>query len=159
MLAPQTQQMSNKASAAMTQETNPVMPDGSMQHPSPSANNLFIAPEDGTENAEPTPEEIDAHLDSLPDDAKAFLAEHLTPEFVTAIGLISGQAVANHLMKYADKDKVLVPVPRKVAEENLAQMKAQASVGQSQQTAPQASPAPAPQGGMMAPMQQTATPQ
>lgn len=111
------------------------------------------------DNVGPTPEEIDAHLDNLPDEAKAFLAEHLTPEFVTAIGFISGQEVANHLMKYADQDKVLVPVPRKVAEENLAALKAQAG-GQQPQAAPaQAQPAPAPQGGMMAPMQQTATPQ
>ena len=108
----------------------------------------------------PTPEEIKAHLDSLQDQDKAFLAEHLTPEFVRAIGLIAGNNVAQYLNQYADQDKVLVPVPRKVAEENLKQQ--QMAKGQSQ-PAPQSTPAPQPaasmppQGGMMAPPQ-AATP-
>jgi hypothetical protein len=126
------------------------MPNGQPQNPSPG-----LVQEDSMEAAGPTEEEIAAHLDGLPDEGKAFLAEHLTQEFVTAIGLISGPEVAKYLMKYADPDKVLVPVPRKVAEENLAAMQAQ----KQPQAAPQATPSPAPQGGMMAPMQPPATPQ
>lgn len=161
MLAP-TQPQPNNMTPAQP-EVNPVMPDGAPQHNgySPEADKSLQGA--GEDSAGPTEEEVAAHLDSLPDEAKAFLAEHLTPEFVTAIGLISGEVVAQHLMKYADQDKVLVPVPRKVAEEHLAQMKGQPQ-GQPQmqapvQAAPQATPAPAPQGGMMAPMQPPATPQ
>lgn len=162
MLAPQQQpqQQPNQAPVNMspTQETNPIMPDGQPNQPTNTIKPNFIS-EEGADATGPSDEEIQAHLDNLPDEAKAFLAEHLTPEFVTAISLISGEKVGQYLMKYADQDKVLVPVPRKVAEENLAAMKSQASGGQPQQAASQAMPAPAPQGGMMAPMQQTATPQ
>lgn len=109
-----------------------------------------------------TDEDIKKHLDALSDDDKAFLAEHLVPEFVRAIGLISGQEVATYLDKFADKTKVLVPVPREVAEEYLAKQQGQASTTPqgSPQTAPaqavpaQASPQQAPQmpmQGMMAP--------
>jgi hypothetical protein len=164
MLAPQPQQTpqpnpelpTDAASMAPTQEVNPVMPNGQTQLENENPTQLDSSP--------PTDEEIQAHLDALPDEAKAFLAEHLTPEFVQAIGFISGPEVANYLNKYADPDKVLVPVPRKVAEENLAKMQAQTGGGQPQgqpSAPPQATPAPAqpPQGGgMMAPMQQTATP-
>lgn len=160
MLAPQQPQQPNTTEqfvgmSPAQPETNPIMPNGAPQ----TSNPLFINQEDDINDVGPTEEEIAAHLDNLPDEGKAFLAEHLTPEFVTAIGLISGEAVANHLMKYADQDKVLVPVPRKVAEENLAALKAQAGGQQPQQASAQASLAPAPQGGMMAPMQQPATPQ
>ena len=101
------------------------MPDGSPQQATNNIKPNFLTEKNGVDDVGPTEEEIAAHLDNLPDEGKAFLAEHLTPEFVTAIGLISGEAVAQHLMKYADPDKVLVPVPRKVAEENLAALKAQ----------------------------------
>ena len=108
----------------------------------------------------PTPDEIKAHLDSMADEDKAFLAEHLTPEFIRAISLISGDAVGQYLNQYADQDKVLVPVPRKVAEEHMRQQQGAQAPQQPQQQAmptpaPQAQPAPAAlaQGGMMAPMQ------
>ena len=162
MLTPQTQPQPNAPASPVGMvparpETNPIMPDGAPQTPTNTIKPNFIN-EDSQMEGGITEEEIAAHLDNLPDEGKAFLAEHLTPEFVTAIGLISGPEVAQHLMKYADPDKVLVPVPRKVAEENLAAMKSQVSGGQPQPTQ-QAMPAPAPQGGTMAPMQQPATPQ
>lgn len=91
---------------------------------------------------------LEAHLDQIPDDQKAFLAEHLTQEFVRAIGIINGPEVANYLSQFVDNSIVLVPVPRQVAEEHLAQM-------QAQQAAPTEAPQPAPQGqpegGGMAP--------
>lgn len=91
-----------------------------------------------------TPEEIEAHFDAMSDEDKTFIAEHLTPEFVRAIGLVSGPEVATYLDQFADKDKVLVPVPRQVAEEYLAKQGTAA-----QQNGP--SPAPAQPQGMMAP--------
>lgn len=112
-------------------------------------------PDIGPDQGGPTPEEIKAHLDSLPDQDKAFLAEHLTPEFIRAISLISGDAVGQYLNQYADQDKVLVPVPRKVAEEHMKQQQAtQAQPAPQQQAMPAPAPQAAPaQGGMMAPTQ------
>ena len=106
----------------------------------------------------PSEEEIKAHLDSLDDQDKALLAEHLTPEFVKVIGLISGPEVANYLNQFADPAKLLVPVPREMAEEYLR--------GQGQQGQPQGAPAQPTQGSLppqapaqAAPMQPPAPPQ
>ena len=88
---------------------------------------------------------LEKHLDTLPENDKMFLAEHLTPEFVRAIGLINGPEVAQYLAQFADPDKVLVPVPRAVAEEHLQQQKASQGAAQSQ-----------PQGGSI-PTQQAPT--
>lgn len=112
------------------------------------------APEDGGAGLV---QELEAHLDSLQNNDKAFLAEHLTPEFVRAIGLINGPEVAQYLSQFADPNKVLVPVPRELAEQYLAQAQGQAAPQpqpQQQGMAPQAAQ-PA-QGGMMNP-QATAT--
>jgi len=143
-----------EATATPTMDT---LPQGT-----PSAD---APPEMGAE-AGITPQDVEAHLDGLPDQDKAFLAEHLTPEFVRAIGLISGPEVAQYLNQFADPNKVLVPVPRQLAEQYLAEQgKGQGPAnGQPQgqpmpqpqapaQVAPQsAPPAAMPQGGgMMAP--------
>lgn len=132
-------------------DTGPIPPQGSTPPNVPQEGS-------GEPDTGPSDDEIKAHLDSLEEQDKAFLAEHLTPEFVRAISLISGPAVGNYLNKYADQEKVLVPVPRKVAEEHMRQQQgAQAQPAPQQQA--QASPAPqAPaQGGMMSPMQPPAT--
>lgn len=100
---------------------------------------------------------LQQHLDQLPDNDKAFLAEHLTNEFVRAIGIINGPEVAGYLAQFVDPDKVMVPVPRKLAEEHLAQEQAKGQTPAQQQTqgqpVPTASAAPpsAPQGGVMSP--------
>lgn len=107
---------------------------------------------------------LEMHLNQLPDNDKQFLAEHLTPEFVRAIGLINGPEVAQYLNQYVDPNKVLVPVPRQIAEQYLQAAKQQgnsAQTGQPQATqgqppAAQAAPMAQPQ-GMMAPQQATAT--
>lgn len=102
-----------------------------------------------------TPEEIEAHLDALPDQDKAFLAEHLTPEFVRAIGLISGSEVAQFLNQFADQSKVLVPVPRQMAEQYLSEQNSQAAPaqpqGQPMAPAQPSQPTQAPAGGVMTP--------
>ncbi len=101
-----------------------------------------------------TPEMIEAHLDAMPDEDKAFLAEHLTPEFIRAISLISGQEVGNYLNQYVDQNKVLVPVPREVAEQEMGRMKSQQPVpAQPNQgtPAPQAPAAAPSMPGVMAP--------
>lgn len=107
-------------------------------------------------------QELEAHLDQIPDQDKAFLAEHMTPEFIRAIGLINGPEVAQYLNQFADPNKVLVPVPRQIAEQYLAEQQSQQGGSPAQQgqsnppqasiTPPQAMP-PAPQGGqgIMAP--------
>lgn len=96
----------------------------------------------------PTPEEIEAHMDSLEDSDKAFLAEHMTPEFVRAIALISGPEVGQYLDQFADKEKVLIPVPRQVAEQYLAEQQAKQGSPSAPQGGTPPSPAPAPVQGM-----------
>ncbi len=100
---------------------------------------------------------ISRHLDEIPDAAKQFLAEHLTPEFVVAIGIINGPEVAEYLNQFADPNKVMVPVPRQMAEQYMQQQKGQTAAPQGSapqapsQPQPQQAPAPAMGGGMMAP--------
>lgn len=100
---------------------------------------------------------LQQHLDQLPDNDKAFLAEHLTNEFVRAIGLINGPEVAGYLAQFVDPNKVMVPVPRDVAEQHLAQQQAKGQAPAQQQTQGQpvptapAAPPSAPQGGLMSP--------
>ncbi len=119
-----------------------VTPEG--QAPSPQEDFQIMGHEQETQNGQANKEEIAknlaAHLDQIPDDQKQFLAEHLTPEFVRAIGIINGPEVAEYLGQFADPNKVLVPVPREIAEKFLAEQ-------QQGQSAPQGQPQPAPQQG------------
>lgn len=138
---------------------------GALPVSTPTENSPEPAPLDIQGNDAPTPEEIAAHFDSMPDEAKSFLAEHMTPEFVKAIGLIAGQEVAKYLEPMADPSKLLVPVPRQIAEEYLNQQKSDPQGAPAEQTpgapapapvAPPQVPAPqlpqgAPPQGMMAP--------
>ncbi len=136
----------------------------------PAPQDAQAAPAEGTApagqespDAQTIQKNLAAHLDQLSDGDKQFLAEHLTPEFVRAIGLINGPEVAQYLNQFADPNKVMVPVPRQVAEQFLAQQKqGQAPQGQPQQAAPSqapmAPPQAGPQPGMMNPQQATATP-
>lgn len=97
---------------------------------------------------------LEMHLDQLQDQDKAFLAEHLTPEFVRAIGLINGPEVANYLNQFVDPDKVLVPVPREIAEQFMAQQGQQAGAAPQPQGQPMPQPQAQPAGPMPAPMPQ-----
>jgi len=95
---------------------------------------------DPTTGAPPTEEEIANYFNKLPEQDKGYLAAHLTPEFVRAIGIVSGPDVAKYLDQFADKEKVLVPVPRQIAEKFLQEQA---------QSAPQGVPQP-PQGAPVA---------
>jgi hypothetical protein len=122
-----------------------------------------MTPEEGMpEEGEDTSivQNLEAHLDQLPEQDKAFLGEHLTPEFVRAIGLINGPEVAQYLSQFMDPDKVLVPVPRKVAEEYMkAESGQQPPSAPQSQPMPQGQPMPAPKSAPMAPPQGMMTPQ
>lgn len=134
---------------------------------SPADSTVAPAMEDPEADKQTIITNLTAHLDSLADPDKQFLAEHLTPEFVRAIGLINGPEVAEYLNQFANPNKVLVPVPRQIAEQYLAQQQAEqgkaAPQGQPQSaqggapamappSQPPVSQAPAaPQAGMMQP--------
>lgn len=88
---------------------------------------------------------LTAHLDQLPTNDKQFLAEHMTPEFVRAIGLINGPEVAGYLNQFVDPNKVLVPVPRQIAEQYLAkQQQEKATAAPQPQQPAQGAPAMSP---------------
>lgn len=79
---------------------------------------------------------LQQHLDGLQQTDKAFLAAHLTPETVHAIGLINGPIVEQYLSQFADQSKVSVPVPRAIAEK-MAQQYVQSKQGGQPQGQPQ----------------------
>lgn len=82
---------------------------------------------------------LEEHLNSLPDEAKGFLADVVAiPEFSAAIALINGKEVGDYFMKYADPSKSLGMLP--------SEQKPAAPAPQN--TQPSIQPAPqAPQGG------------
>lgn len=143
----------------------------SLPQPSKPTEALSMAPQESTPDASGMPPldsgsdteggdivaGLQQHLDQLPDNDKAFLAEHLTNEFVRAIGLINGPEVAGYLAQFVDPNKVMVPVPRDVAEQHLAQQQAKGQAPAQQQTQGQpvptapAAPPSAPQGSLMSP--------
>ena len=97
-------------------------------------------------------EEIEAYFNGLPEQSMAYLAEHMTPEIINVIRIVSGKEVGDYLNQFADNDKVLVPVPRQMAEEyrQQAMSQSQPQQGPAPTPQPQAQPAPRPQ-GMMSP--------
>ena len=85
---------------------------------------------------------LEAHLNELPDEQKAFLSEYATtPEGATMLGIVNGKEVYDYFAKYIDPSKSLT-VTKATAQPSSAQ-------GQAPQGAPQAQPQPqqpAPQG-------------
>ncbi len=129
--------------------------------PAPTTGDAATQEPDGMQGQDGAKDEIqknlEQHLNNIPDDQKRLLAEYLTPETVRVIGIINGPEVADYLSKFMDPEKVLVPVPRKLAEEHYAQQQS-AQNGQAQPAMPQQTPAPAGNQGIMSPPQQaTAT--
>lgn len=90
---------------------------------------------------------LEQHLDSLPDDAKQYLANMLTPEFATAMGIVMGPEVGSFFMKHADPNKILVAEPRPQSPQGPS------NAGASAAPAPSAG-TPAKPAGMMAPTSQ-----
>ncbi len=82
--------------------------------------------EDTNINDVPTPIEIaeamEEALDNLNIEMKQFAATHFTPEIAMFIEAWLGPEAGDVVMKYADPDIVLLPVPRKEAEEMLGQL-------------------------------------
>jgi len=143
MLSPQLQPPQSSPTEVLSSEET--------VNPTPDETGTVGAPVEGDESATIV-KNLQAHLDQLQDKDKQFLAEHLTPEFVRAIGLINGPEVAGYLAQFVDEDKVMVPVPRQIAEQYRAEQQGGAQPqGQPQQPI-QAQPQAAPQNpGMMAP--------
>jgi len=116
---------------------------GPIQEVDPRESGLIM----GIEEEDSIIQDLEAHLDQIPEDQKAFLAEHMTPEFVRAIGIINGPEVASYLNQFADDTMVLVPVPREIAEQHLAAQGQQGQLSAPQQgpslMAPQSQPTPA----------------
>ena len=97
-------------------------------------------------------EEIEAYFNSLPEESMAYLAEHMTPEIINVIRIVSGKEVGDYLNQFADNDKVLVPVPRQMAEQYRQQAMSQSQPQQDTAPTPQPQAQPAPSaGGMMRP--------
>jgi hypothetical protein len=140
------------------------MPAGTKpyENPAPGTEQKFM-PENapvntGTEDGAapgssgPSLEEMESYFNSLPEPAMAYLAEHMTPEIINVIRIVSGQEVGDYLNQFVDNDKVLVPVPRQMAEQYRQQGMAQSQPqqGPAPTPQPQAQSAQRPQ-GMMAP--------
>jgi len=155
MLQPNQPQAQPQQSSPVTAPATETPSAGMMSPSSPSADPT-AKPETPTEEGDVV-QQLQAHLDQIPDDQKQFLAEHLTNEFVRAIGIINGPEVAGYLAQFVDPNKVMVPVPRDVAEQHLAQQQAKGQAPAQQQTQGQpvptapAAPPNAPQGGLMSP--------
>ena len=63
-----------------------------------------------------------AHLDSLPEEAKRYFAEFLTPETAKCYGILLGPEAEQYFTQLADPNITLVPVPKDVAEQQMGQM-------------------------------------
>lgn len=100
-------------------------------------------------------QELETHMDSLPDEQKAFVADNLTPEIAQVLGIILGPEAYNYFAPLADSSKALIPVPRELVEQQLSQQ----NTSTTQPSTPvQQAPLPAEQqqtggAGMMAPAQ------
>ena len=121
----------------MQQTMNPQQqPDGS---PSPQ---LDTEDEDGGGDIIATLEE---HLNTLPDNQKAFLVEYLTPETAALLGIVNGPEVYEYFQKYVDPNKSVQVINK--SQEN------------PDQQIPGNQPSMADAGGSMNPMQQAPQPQ
>lgn len=70
---------------------------------------------DPSMGGEPAPEgnPVEEVLNSLPEEQKAFVAEHLTPEIAQMFGIVLGNPqITEMMMPFVDAGRILVPVPR-----------------------------------------------
>lgn len=65
---------------------------------------------------------LEQALDNLPLELQEALASHLTPETAMIFGAWMGEPVGELMMKYADPETVLVPIPRRDAEKMLGSL-------------------------------------
>lgn len=74
-----------------------------------------MAPEagmSGEEMGDNPMEGLIAHMDALPEEAKQFMSQYLTPESAKMFGLILGEEAGKYFMEIANPEMVLVPIPR-----------------------------------------------
>jgi len=97
-------------------------------------------------------QQLDNHLSSLEPQQQEFIAQYLTPEFATALGILFGEDTAKYFSKYADPSKTLTVV----AKDSAGGMGGSAAPSQpSIGIAPGTSPTQGtPSGPMMGPVQQ-----
>lgn len=84
---------------------------------------------------------LEQHLNSLPDNQKAFLVEYLTPETAALIGIVNGPEVYQYFQKYVDPNKSVKIVQNQQGQEG------------SDQQIPGTQPSMADASGSMNPMQ------
>lgn len=71
----------------------------------------------------PTEQELEEHLSALPPEQQEFMAAFMTPEFAQAVGILTGsEEVFSYLSSRADSNRVLLPLPREVAEQLIGQV-------------------------------------
>lgn len=93
-------------------------------------------------------QQILERLNALPEDQKGFIAAFMTPEFAQAVGMITGnEQLSQFIQQRADSSRVLLPLPREVAQQLVGQMQGQQTQPSLEQQ-PQASPSPPPEGVM-----------
>lgn len=111
----------------------------------PMAPNFPMAQEaQPQEGGDPAMQGLIQHLDSLPEQAKAYVAQYLTPETAKWAGYVFGSdEVYQYFNQLADPNITLVPVPKDVAEQAMAQPNS--SEGTMPAGQPSAPPAPMPQ--------------
>lgn len=91
---------------------------------------------------------LSEHLDKLPTEAKEFLAAFMTQEFAQAVGLLTGsEELFNFVNSRADSSRVLMPLPREVAQQIVGEVQQQATVPAEQAAMPMEAPM-GPQGAM-----------
>ena len=110
-----------------------------------------------------TATQIEERLSAAPDEAKALLADHLTPEFASLQGMIYGEEAGQYFAQFADPSIVLVPLDRQAVEQELQGLSQQGAPTAAPQApaqaatpvaappaAPQAAPTSGPSGGLLA---------
>lgn len=95
---------------------------------------------------------LEAELTKLPDEQKALIAAHLTPEFAQVIGILFGDEVGTFFQNRANPNMILVPQRREETQAQVQQETPQGAIAPSGTAAPQAvqpQPTPGPSGGML----------
>lgn len=80
------------------------------------------------------------HLDSLPEEGKAYVAQYLTPEIAKWAGYVLGSdEVYKYFSELADPNITLIPVPTEVAQQ-MAQQNSSEGIQQPPMADPEAAP-------------------
>jgi hypothetical protein len=100
----------------------------------------------------PTEQELEEHLSALPPEQQEFMAAFMTPEFAQAVGILTGsEEVFSYLSSRADSNRVLLPLPREVAEQIIGQLQPEMAGQPASPEQPPVEQQPMPQGVMGSP--------